>query len=233
MRLVSLFSGGKDSTYATHLAKWSGHEIVCLLSMKPVDADSYMFHTPNIDATALQAEAMGIPLVRVYTKGEKEKELVELKDALRELKKSAKIEGVITGAVSSVYQASRIERICHELDLYCFNPLWLSKPEAHWHELLLNGMEIVLVRVAAQGLDKKWLGRTMDIPSILALQNMHHHGVSSIGEGGEFESFVCDAPLFKKKIVIEKYKDEWKGMQGTRHILKAKLVDKSAGKGLK
>lgn len=233
MRLVSLFSGGKDSTYATHLAKWSGHEIVCLLSMKPIDSDSYMFHTPNIDATALQAEAMNIPLVRVYTKGEKEKELVELADALRELKKSAKIEGVVTGAVSSVYQASRIERICNELDLYCFNPLWLSKPEAHWHELLLNGMEVVLVRVAAQGLDKKWLGRKMDIPSILALQNMHHHGVSSIGEGGEFESFVCDAPMFKKRIIIEKFKDEWKGMQGTRHIVKAKLVDKSTREGLK
>ena len=231
MRLVSLFSGGKDSVYATHVAIWSGHEVVCMLSMKPSDSDSYLFHTPNIDATSLQAEAMNIPLVRVYTKGEKEKELIELKNALRELKKSAKIDGVITGAVSSVYQASRIERICHELDLYCFNPLWLTQPEAHWHELVLNGIEVVLVRVAAQGLDKKWLGRKMDIPSILALQNMHHHGVSAIGEGGEFESFVCDAPLFKKKTRIEKFKDEWKGLQGTRHILKAKLVDKSPGKG--
>ena len=175
-----------------------------------------MFHTPNISMTALQAQAMDIPLVKVFTRGEKEKELVELKNALHELKKSAKIEGVVTGAIASVYQASRIERICHKLGLYCFNPLWLSKPEAHWHELLLNGMEIVLVRVAAHGLDKKWLGRKMDIQSVLALQTLHTHGVSSIGEGGEFESFVCDAPLFTKKILIEKYKDEWKGMQGTR-----------------
>lgn len=230
MRLACLFSGGKDSAYAVHLATWAGHEVTCLVSMKPVNADSYMFHTPNIDSTDLQAESMNIPLVKVYTHGEKEKEIVDLKNALSELKKSAKIEGVVTGAVASVYQASRIERICHELDLYCFNPLWLTKPESHWHELLLNGFEVYLVRVAAEGLDKKWLGRKMDEKSILSISQLWKNGISSIGEGGEYESFVTDAPLFKKKIVIEKYKDEWKGLQGTRHIVKAKLLDKKGAR---
>ena len=44
-------------------------------------------------------------------------------------------------------------------------------------------------------------------------------------EGGAF-TFVTNAPLFQK-IHISKFKDEWKSLQGTRHILKAELVSKS------
>ncbi len=228
MRLACLFSGGKDSAYAVHLAKQAGHEIVFLLAMEPQNKESFLFHVPNISWTALQARAMDLPLVIVNTSGEKSQEMKDLQNALRELKAKTKIQGIVTGAVYSTYQASRIQKICFELDLYCFNPLWQTTPRAHWHELLVNGFEVSLLSVAAAGLDKKWLGRTIDengVSELLALEKKH--GLSSIGEGGEFESFVTDAPLFNKKIHISKFKDEWKGLQGTRHILNAELVSKS------
>ena len=62
MKLGVLFSGGKDSTLSMHLAK-KHHEISCLLSMKSENDESYMFHTPNIGITELQAEALDIPLL--------------------------------------------------------------------------------------------------------------------------------------------------------------------------
>lgn len=232
MRCCVLFSGGKDSTYALHVAKEAGHDIVCLLAMHPQNSDSMMFHTPNTEWTRLQAEAMGIPLVHVFTMGKEGKEMQDLKNALQELKKSARIQAVVTGAIRSIYQAAEIERVCSELDVFCFSPLWMAKDEAHWHELLLRGFDIVLVRVAASGLEKDWLGRQMNEASVrqLVSESKKGHFPSSIGEGGEFESFVCDAPLFTKRIVIEKYRDEWKGLQGTRHILSAKLVGKKEEK---
>lgn len=227
MRLCVLFSGGKDSTYAVHLAKQAGHEVVCLLSMQPENKESFLFHVPNIHMTELQAQAMGIPLVLAQTSGKKTQEYVDLKHALQDLKRSQKIQGIVTGAVNSIYQATRMQTIAHELGLYCFNPLWQTKPSAHWHELLLQGFEIMLVSVAAHGLDKKWLGKTItneNVDALIALERSH--GISPIGEGGEYESYVLDAPLYWKKIRVEKFKDEWKGLQGTRHIVKAQLIAK-------
>lgn len=231
MRLACLFSGGKDSVYALHLAKAAGHDVSCLVAMRPENAESFLFHVPNIEWTKLQAESMGFPLVIVQTSGQKSQEMKDLKKVLSELKQKNKIEGVVTGAVFSTYQASRIQKICFELGLFCFNPLWQTNPASHWHELLLNGFEIILTSVAADGLDRKWLGRKMDenaLQELFALEKKH--GLSSIGEGGEFESFVTYAPLFSKKIYITNYEDAWKGLQGTRHILRAQLVSKNAAK---
>lgn len=231
MRLAVLFSGGKDSTFAVHLAQQAGHEIVCLVAMHPANDASYMYHTPNIEWTKLQAQAMNIPLVIVPTLGKKESELKDLQRVLGELKKSAKIEGIVTGAVYSTYQASRIQTIAHNVDLVCFNPLWQTNVRAHWHELLIQGFEVMLVSVAAQGLDHTWLGRRMDENAVHELYALEkRHGVSPIGEGGEFESFVTNAPLFEQKIQITQFKDKWSGLQGTRHIQKAVLVSKSAAK---
>ena len=64
MRVAALFSGGKDSTYATYVAMQRGWDVTHLLSVLPEDHDSMLFHTPNLHLTHLQAEAMRIPLVR-------------------------------------------------------------------------------------------------------------------------------------------------------------------------
>lgn len=58
MRAVVLFSGGKDSVYAAGWALSRGHEVI-LLTVRPPEY-SMMFHHPNVDATRLQAEAMGL-----------------------------------------------------------------------------------------------------------------------------------------------------------------------------
>src|SRR3989344_685418 len=125
MKLGVLFSGGKDSTFAAYLAKRNGYEISCLISIVSENKESYMFHTPSISKTEKQAKAMGIPIIIQKTKGEKEKELDDLKNAIKKAVRKFKIEGIATGAVESVYQTSRIQKICNELDLECFNPLWL------------------------------------------------------------------------------------------------------------
>src|SRR3989338_6707162 len=97
MRLGVLFSGGKDSSYALFKAMQK-EKVVCLISLISENEESYMFHTP-IDKVEEQARRIKLPLVKVKTKGEKEKELNDLKKAIKIAMDKYKIEGVITGAV--------------------------------------------------------------------------------------------------------------------------------------
>src|SRR3989344_4233760 len=99
MKLGVLFSGGKDSTFATWLAKKEGYEISCLISIVSDNKESYMFHTPSIEKTKKQAEVMNIPIIFQKTEGKKEIELKDLEEAIRKAKKKYKIEGIVTGAV--------------------------------------------------------------------------------------------------------------------------------------
>src|SRR3990167_4493874 len=109
MKLGVLFSGGKDSTFATWLAKKEGYEISCLISIVSDNKESYMFHTPAIEKTEVQARSMNIPIILQKTEGKKEKELEDLKEAIKKAKEKYEIQGIVTGAIQSVYQASRIQ----------------------------------------------------------------------------------------------------------------------------
>jgi len=227
MKLVSLFSGGKDSTYATLLAKEAGQRISCLLSIKSTAPESFMYHKPNIDATELAAEAMNLPLIIVETSLGKEAELAPLKQTLAEMKKKLKIEGVVTGAVASTYQASRIQAICNDLDLHCFNPLWQKNQLQLLNELLEKKFEVIIVAVAAAGLDESWLGRKLDkkvIAELVALNKKYDLNIA--GEGGELETFVLNCPLFKRKIKILESEKKFSGSSGELIIKKAKLAAK-------
>jgi asparagine synthase (glutamine-hydrolysing) len=206
MKLGILFSGGKDSTYAAYLAS-KEHDVKCLITINSENLYSFMFHTPAISKVKKQAEAMGIPLIEVITKGEKEKELFDLKKALTIARKKYKIEGIVTGAVESVYQASRIQKICDALDLEVFNPLWQKDQIELLNELIENKFEVILVVVAAEGFDTSWLGRKIDKKFVEDVKVLNKkYGINSAGEGGEYESFVLNCPLFKKRLKIVKSK---------------------------
>ncbi len=206
LKCAVLFSGGKDSTYAAWLAKKQGHEIVALITIHSENPDSYMFHTPSIKKTKAQAKAMNLPLIIEKTKGEKELELIDLKKAIKKAIKKYNIECIITGALHSKYQASRIQKICDKLKLKCLNPLWHKNEEEYLHKLIENNFKVIIIGVAGYGLDGTWLGRKIDKNFIKDVKKLNEkYKIHVAGEGGEFETFVLDCPLFKKPLkVIEK-----------------------------
>ena len=202
MKLGVLFSGGKDSTLALHKAA-EKEEIACLITLVSENKESYMFHTPNIDMTALQAEALELPLIKKVTEGQPEEELKDLEAAVAGAIRDFKIEGVVTGAVESVYQAARIQQICNRLDVWCFNPLWKINQKALLEEVVVAGFNVIISGVFAYPLDRTWLGKYIDAEMIEWLVNLgKRYGLSPSGEGGEIETTVLDAPLFKKKIEV-------------------------------
>ena len=224
MRLTGLLSGGKDSVYAAYLAQVQGHTLECLVSLRSENPDSYMFHTVNIDLTGLQAEAWGIQYVSAETMGVKEEELRDLKKALEKLD----IDGVITGAIASKYQSDRIDRLCEELDIYHFHPLWGRDREKLLYEMQQSGMNIIFSAVAAHGLDQSWLGEPLTTERIIKLKVLNQkYGVDLCGEGGEYESLVIDAPWFTHHIKIIEAEKTWDGVSGRYNIMEACLTPKA------
>ena len=139
------------------------------------------------------------------------------------------IEGVVSGAIASVYQAQRVQRICNKLKIECFNPLWQRDQNVLLDELLEKKFSVVIAGVFAYGLDENWLGRKIDtsaVKDLMKLEEKYH--INPCGEGGEFESFVLDAPFFKKRIAIVHAKKEvQKDNSGVLEIEELKLIDKN------
>lgn len=226
MRLGVLFSGGKDSCLALHKAL-EKEEVACLISLMSKNPESYMFHTPNIHLTQFQARAIGLPHVRMDTEGEKEEELSDLERAIEEAHANHDVEGIVSGAIESVYQAERIQRICHDHDLFCFNPLWKKDQEQLLREVVSMGMKVIISGIFALPLDKTWLGREIENHTIDELKTIHErYGISLSGEGGEIETTVLDAPFFKKRIEILDSERKYERNSGTFLIREVKLVEK-------
>lgn len=223
MRVVALCSGGKDSLFALWLAMREGHEVAHVVAMIPRREDSWMFHFPNIKLIDLFAECAGLPLTKAETSGERERELADLKRVLEGLD----AEGVVSGAIASKYQKSRIDGICDELGLKSITPLWGKDPVELLREMLEAGFKIIVTSAAAQGFDSSWLGRELDEKALGDLVELNKkYGVNPAGEGGEFETLVLDAPYFKNKIKVVEAERIWRGTSGYYLIKRAKVVGK-------
>ena len=205
MRVAVLYSGGKDSNYALYWALKEGFEVKYLVSMVSERDESYMYHVPNIHLTELQAKAVGIPLVKGFTGGEKEKEVDDMKAVLEGLK----IDGVVAGALASEYQKQRVDRVAKELGIESFAPAWHRDPVDYMREII-GIFDVVMVGTAAYGLDERWLGRRIDEKALEELVGLHEkYRIHVAGEGGEFETFVRDAPFFKARIVFDEVEKKW------------------------
>ncbi len=203
VRLGILFSGGKDSCFALYRATRLGYDIGCLIALESENEASYMFHTPAIASVVQQAEVLGIPLLLRRTAGEKERELVDLERAIRDAMAQYGIDGIVTGAVGSVYQASRVQRICHRLRIGCYNPLWQMDQLALLAALVANGFTIVLSGVFAYPLDERWVGRAIDDAFVADMEELEAlYRINPAGEGGEYETLVLDCPLFSRPLRI-------------------------------
>lgn len=222
MKLAVLFSGGKDSTYALSLVS-QVHEVKFLITIFP-EKGSWMFHFPCIELTKLQAKALGIKQIIAKTKGEKEKELEDLKKVVRKVTKN--VDGIVSGVVASNYQKSRIEKVCKELGLKSIAPLWQTE-QVKLLEEEISQMDILVTGVFSEGFDESWLGREMDKKCLEDLVKLNkRYGVNLCGEGGEYETLVLDSPMFQKKIKIESWHKVWEGNSGYIVVNRAKLINK-------
>jgi len=227
MKLAALFSGGKDSTYAIHLAKKYGHTVDVLLTLYPHTDESHLLHYPNIQFTSLQAASMKIPqLTEQLTSTDSKNESEALDKLILHAKENYSIEGVVHGGILSKYQKDSFSFRCEKNDLEIISPLWNKEPESYMNELLSENFEYIISTVSSNGLDDSWLGRPITKYDLLELKKLQKKFDFNLNfEGGEAETFVTNCPLFEKPLLIQDSITEWDGYRGRFEILEAKLKD--------
>lgn len=223
MRLAALYSGGKDSTFALYLAQQMGYDVRYLVSIVPKAGESWIFHVPNTGAVPLMAESLGIELVTAETSGSEESDMQGLRNALSGLD----IDGIVAGAVWSDYQWDRMNMVCGDLGLKLIAPLWRKDQDMILDEMLASGIKAIVVGCYAEGLDESWLGREIDRKAAEELRSLRdRHGISVIGEGGEYESMTLDSPMHSRPVSVTEYEKEWKKGAGTLIVKKAGLAER-------
>ncbi len=225
MRLACFFSGGKDSTYAIHLAKKQGHDVVCLLSIFPKSEESHLLHHPNLKWTRLQSESMKIPQLTIYSNSDETvDELIVMEKLLQNAKDEFKIEGLVHGGITSKFQKEKFESLCVKLNLISLAPLWNTEPKKYMNDLLDSNFHFLMITVSSDGLDEEWLGKLILKSDIEILNNLSEKfGFNLNFEGGESETFVLDCPLFSNPIQINQFTKNWDGYRGRFEIVDAEL----------
>jgi ABC transporter with metal-binding/Fe-S-binding domain ATP-binding protein len=225
MNLASLFSGGKDSTYAIHLVQKDGHKVSCLLSVFPKSDESHLLHHPNLQWTKLQSESMNIPQLTIHSiSDDTDDELSALENLLENAKKQFHIEGLVHGGIKSKFQKEKFETLCSKLDLIAIAPLWDTEPEQYMYDLINSNFLFIMITVSSDGLDDQWLGKSiskLDVDTLKKLSDKFEFNLNF--EGGEAETFVIDCPLFSNPIKINQGKKIWDGYRGRFEIVDAEL----------
>jgi ABC transporter with metal-binding/Fe-S-binding domain ATP-binding protein len=215
MRALALFSGGKDSTLSLFLAIQKGFD-VSLFTVLP-EEDSMMYHYPNIGLTEVQARAMGLEISYAEEGGEFE--------AMRDLRRERGIEAVVCGAVKSDYQRTRIERMCCELGLKFYAPIWNISADRIYGALFDAGFRFMIVSVSAEGFDESWLGKEITKDNLQELMDLcSEYGINPVFEGGEAETFVFDGPLFSSALTVRRAEKRFRNFSGIYDIIEAEMV---------
>ncbi|TDH69588.1 hypothetical protein CCR75_003929 [Bremia lactucae] len=255
MQVVALISGGKDSCYAMMECVRFGHEIVCLAHLHPpselsaddAEIDSFMFQSVGHQSVELIAESMDLPLVSetiigtaLTTDMNYHESMAgdEVEDLFRLLQKvllqCPNVQGVCTGAIFSSYQRNRVENVCSRLGLTSLGYLWRRDQTELLQEMIDSKVEAILIKVASIGLQPHLhLGKTIAElqPQLMTLKDKYQLNVC--GEGGEYETFTLNCPLFKKRIVIDEshpvlHSDDYVAPVAFLSIDKCHLEDKES-----
>ena len=226
--MAGLFSGGKDSTYAIFKTTLQKHDLCCIMIMHPSSDDSLLFHYPTTNLLDKISNAIGVPVIEHSSNvSEKNHEVNELTHLIKKAVDEFSIDGLINGCISSRFQLDIFQDICDKLKIKLVSPLWNINSDYYYEQLLGQGFEIMITRVAALGLDSSWLGKTITKDNYATLKKLSlKYQFNITFEGGEAETLVLDCPLYKKRISIKDHTITWDGIRGMFEILDVDLIEK-------
>lgn len=218
---ISFSSGGKDSILSLHLAHKNGINIKAMLTMIPEDSESMLYHTHNVSLVKIIAEVMGIEWISVNAP--KNSEINALTKALKKV--DAKY--LITGGIESNYQKKKFDNVCEKVNMKHYAPLWGLNAKELYDNIITNKIDPIIVSVAALGLGKEWLGVHLKEQSINKLLELSEkYKFNAVGEGGDLDTLVLDAPLFSKKLKPSEVELKWYGDRGKLEINNLKKISK-------
>ncbi|ORY86027.1 hypothetical protein BCR35DRAFT_302670 [Leucosporidium creatinivorum] len=135
-------------------------------------------------------------------KGDETEDLYEL--LLKVKAAHPNVQAVSCGAILSNYQRVRVEHVCSRLRLTPVAYLWERGQRELLGEMVKAGMTSLLVKVAGAGLQVDHLGLSLaEMEPTLHRLNAKYQ-LHICGEGGEYETFTVDCPIFRREVVLDK-----------------------------
>lgn len=227
MKVAVLYSGGKDSTMALHFALKKGWDVIALIAVKPKSTEAYLWHYSTVEWTLLSSRAMNIPLILLKC------DKIGPEDEAKELErvfKRIKIDALLLGGVG--LQNTQIKSIENVAKKFGINIIIPHQGIDHYQlikDAIESGFDIRITSVAVDGLGPEWLGRKLDLKALEQLKHLSEKFGFHVGaEGGHYDSFVVDGPVFKKKIEFTNTGKVWDKNTGSGYleVNDARLVSK-------
>ncbi|EQD76162.1 ATP binding protein [mine drainage metagenome] len=198
--LVVSFSGGKDSVLALAALRLR-HEVRITRLLTTVTREYHRIAMHGVREVLLdrQAEALGLPLDKIYLSAESGQE--EYEDRIREQLFRYRAEGIQRVAFGDLFlediRAYR-ERQLAEVGMLGEFPLWGEDTRRLAEQFIDQGFRAIIVCVDTEQLAPDFAGRKFDRDFLSELPA----GVDPAGERGEFHSFVYAGPLFSAPVAF-------------------------------
>jgi len=193
MKVISLWSGGKDSCFACYQAKLQGHQISAVVNFTNSDGTGSVSHGLSAEIIQRQTEMIEIPLLQKAMPKQGYRDA--FKALIEELKTKEGIKGIVFGDIYLQEHRDWIDKVCEELKVEAILPIWTTDTERLAKEIVDSGFKSIVVSVNKNKLGKQWLGREIDYRFISELKALGD--IDLCGEKGEFHTFVYDGPIFK------------------------------------
>lgn len=200
MKIISSWSGGKDSCYALMKALESNHELKCLLNMMNENGEISRSHAIKKSLLEQQADRIGVPLKTVSATWDEYE--IKYVDALAELTSSYEVEGVVFGDIDLESHREWEEKVCATSSLEALLPLWQGNRKELVFQMIDAGIKAIITSCNTD-LGFEFLGEevTYDLADRLEAK-----GVDVCGENGEYHTIVVDCPIFSKPVDLLPYK---------------------------
>ncbi len=199
MKVLSSWSGGKDSCYALVKANQEGHTISGLLNMMNENGKISRSHGLTEYILHQQANAIGVPIhAEPASWSDYEQQYIK---ALKNLKAELNLEAVVFGDIDLQPHRDWEEKVCKEAELEAILPLWQGDRKALVMEMIDAGIEAIIVSCNLE-MGERFLGRSITKELVEELEEL---GIDACGENGEYHTVVINCPLFSTPVNLPKF----------------------------
>ena len=197
-RVLMAWSSGKDSAMALHALRQDGQaEVAALLTTVTEDYGRVSMHGVRRELLEAQAQSTGLPLEVVHIPAGCDDATYERRMAAALLRHREA--GVGAVAFGDIFLADlrryREERLA-QVGMEAVFPIWRRDTGELARRFIADGFRAVVTCVDGQALDGRFAGRWYDASLLAELPA----GVDPCGENGEFHTFACAGPVFRRPI---------------------------------
>ena len=197
-KIIFCWSGGKDSALALNrILRDERYEVVSLLTTCNEHFQRVSMHGVRLELLDAQAEAIGLPLEKVFVSQRSSNEEYQQKmSACLLANKTRGVTGCVFGDIFledlKLWREENLARV----GLHGIFPLWKIDSRELIREFITLGFGSVICCVNHAYLGEDAVGRNINAEFIASLPAE----VDVCGENGEFHSFAFAGPVFKQPV---------------------------------